>query len=80
MTLNRSIVLMFAAAFLVCSSGALNAQAPVETVPDQQTDRADKTDRTDRDARDFDWGWLGLLGLAGLAGLRGRRDVGTIRR
>jgi MYXO-CTERM domain-containing protein len=68
MTPNRSIVLMFAAAFLVCSSGAVNAQAPAETVPNQQTDR------TDRDARDFDWGLLGLLGLVGLGGLVGRRD------
>jgi MYXO-CTERM domain-containing protein len=75
MTLNRSIVLMFAAAFLVCSSGTLNAQAPAETVPNQQTDR------TDRDARDFDWGLLGLLGLAGLGGLVGRRDtIATTRR
>jgi MYXO-CTERM domain-containing protein len=69
MTLNRSIVLMFAAAFLVCSSGAVNAQAPAETVPNQQTDV-----RTDRDDRDFDWGLLGLLGLVGLGGLVGRRD------
>jgi MYXO-CTERM domain-containing protein len=74
MTLKRSIVLMFAAAFLVCSSGALNAQAPAETVPNQQTDR------TDRDDRDFDWGWLGLLGLLGLGGLAGRRDGVTTRR
>jgi MYXO-CTERM domain-containing protein len=73
MILNRSIV--FAAAFLVCSSGALNAQAPVETVPNQQTDV-----RTDRD-RDFDWGLLGLVGLLGLGGLAGRRDViATTRR
>ena len=69
MTLNRSIVLMLPAAFLVCSGGALNAQAPTEPVPTQQMDR------TDRDDRDFDWGLLGLLGLAGLGGLTGRRDV-----
>ena len=74
MNLNRSIVVIFTAAFLICSSGALNAQAPVETVPSQQTDR------TDRDARDFDWGWLGLLGLLGLGGLAGRRDVVATRR
>jgi MYXO-CTERM domain-containing protein len=75
MTLNRSIVLMFAAAFLVCSSGTLNAQAPAEPVPNQQTDRRD------RDDRDFDWGLLGLLGLVGLGGLVGRRDtIATTRR
>jgi MYXO-CTERM domain-containing protein len=73
MTLNRSIVVMFAAAFLVCSSGALNAQAPTETVPNQQTDRTDRRD-------DFDWGLLGLLGLIGLGGLAGRRDVIATRR
>jgi MYXO-CTERM domain-containing protein len=75
MTLNRSIVLMFAAALLVCSSGTLNAQAPAEPVPNQQTDRRD------RDDRDFDWGLLGLLGLVGLGGLVGRRDtIATTRR
>jgi MYXO-CTERM domain-containing protein len=73
MNLNRSIVLMFTAAFLICSSGPLNAQAPVET-PTQQTDRID------RDARDFDWGLLGLLGLLGLGGLAGRREVVATRR
>ena len=75
MTPNR-IILMFAAAFLVCSSGTLKAQAPAETVPNQQADV--RTDRDDRDHRD--WGWIGLLGLAGLAGLAGRRDVITTRR
>ena len=75
MTPNR-IALIFAAAFLVCSSGTLNAQTPPETVPNQQTDV--RTDRDDSDHRD--WGWLGLLGLAGLAGLAGRRSVVTTTR
>ena len=74
MTLNRPIALMFTAAFLVCSTGAVNAQTPAETAPKQQTDR------TDRDARDFDWGLLGLLGLLGLGGLTGRREVVATRR
>ena len=66
---------MFAAALLVCSSGTLNAQAPAEPVPNQQTDRRD------RDDRHFDWGLLGLLGLVGLGGLVGRRDtIATTRR
>lgn len=67
MTLKRSAILMVATAFLLYSSGALNAQAPTDPPPNQQTDV--------RNDRDFDWGWLGLLGLLGLGGLAGRRDV-----
>lgn len=67
MTFKRSVILMSAAAFLVCSGGILEAQAPTEPPP--------RTDQTDPRDDDFDWGWLGLLGLLGLGGLAGRRDV-----
>jgi hypothetical protein len=68
MTVRNSIIAMFAAAFLLCTTGTLNAQTPPDTAPP-----ADKTITVNRDDDDAGrWGWLGLLGLIGLAGLMGR--------
>ena len=71
MTVKRSVILLSTVAFLACSGGAVNAQAPTEP-----TDKPAIDVTVDRD-RDANWGWLGLLGLLGLFGLAGRRDVLT---
>lgn len=75
MTLQNSMTVISAAAFLMCSAVTLKAQTP----PEQTPPPAATQDRRDVD---FDWGWLGLLGLLGLGGLAGRRRdvvVGTTR-
>ena len=74
--LKHSMIVISAAALLMCSAATLKAQTP----PDQ-TAPADTPREVDRDV-DFDWGLLGLLGLLGLGGLTGRRDrdVVTTRR
>jgi hypothetical protein len=73
MTIRHSII---ALAFLLCTTGALNAQQPApDTQPPATTDR---TITDTRDDDDSDWGWLGLLGLIGLAGLLGR-DRAVVR-
>jgi MYXO-CTERM domain-containing protein len=74
MTVRHSII---ALAFLLCMTGALNAQQ--QPAPDAQPPAT--TDRPIADTRDDDdsnWGWLGLLGLIGLAGLLGR-DRSVVR-
>lgn len=70
MTLTRSVIVISAAAFLVCSAGTLKAQTPAEKEEPRTAQEMDTRD-------DFDAGWLGLIGLLGLAGLAGRsrRDV-----
>lgn len=75
--LKHSMIMISAAAFLVCSAAMLKAQ----TLPDQTPPADTVTRDVDRDV-DFDWGLLGLLGLLGLGGLAGRRDrdVVTTRR
>ena len=72
MTVKRSMILLSTVAFLTCSGGSVNAQAPTEPRTDQPA-----VDVTVDRARDVDWGWLGLLGLLGLFGLTGRRGVVT---
>ena len=69
------MIVISAAAFLMCGAATLKAQTPDQTAP------ADTPREVDRDV-DFDWGLLGLLGLLGLGGLAGRwdRDVVTTRR
>ena len=75
MTIRHSIIAMSGAAFLLCTTGILNAQTPPETTPP-----ADKTITDTRDDDDMGhWGWLGLLGLIGLAGLMGRDRYGNRR-
>jgi hypothetical protein len=68
MTVRHSII---ALAFLLCTTGPLNAQQPppADTGPGVARDADDRFD---------DWGLLGLLGLAGLAGLFGR-DRSVVR-
>jgi MYXO-CTERM domain-containing protein len=76
--LKHSMIVISAAAFLVCSAAMLKAQTPPDQTP--PADAPTVTRDVDR-ADDFDWGWLGLLGLFGLGGLAGRRrDVVTTRR
>jgi hypothetical protein len=69
MTVRHPIIAMAGAAFLLCTTGILNAQTPPDTPPPE-----DKTITVNRDDDDDigRWGWLGLLGLIGLAGLMGR--------
>jgi hypothetical protein len=67
----KPLLALSAAAFLLCSGGTLNAQAPTDAMlPDTEAKR-EASERVD----DFDWGWLGLLGLLGLGGLAGRTDA-----
>jgi MYXO-CTERM domain-containing protein len=79
MTLKHSMIVISAAAFLMCSTVPLKAQTPPEQTPPAAAPPVTR----DVDRRDvFDWGWLGLLGLLGLGGLAGRRRdvvVGTTR-
>jgi hypothetical protein len=64
-TVRHSIIDL---AFLLSTTGALNAQLPA---PDAQPPAtADRTIDT-RDDDFSNWGWLGLLGLIGLARLLG---------
>jgi hypothetical protein len=86
MTADQSILPLFLATFLVCSSQLLQAQAQTieSPMPDQMPPKVQITTPVERDSKiaqgEFDWGLLGLIGLLGLAGLTGRREIITTRR